>query len=475
MKNINIKSVLNDITVKASLGYSIGNILIKGISFLTLPVFTRILSTSDFGIYNSYIAYETILYMIIGITLHDSIRSAKYEFKNSFNEYISSITLIVILNLCVSLLIVHIYSEQLSKFTGFEKIILNILLIHSACTAILLIYNYVITLSYSYKQYLIMAFLNTGLNIGLSLLLISQECIEKKYLGRIFGASISMIVISLWILLYFYKRAKPVFNYDYWKFAIKYSIPIVPHGLSQVILSQFDRVMIQRIVGASEAGLYSFSYTLSTIYKIIINSLESTWSPWFYEQMGKKNYDNIRKRSNVYFIIFLFIIMILVFITPEITIIMSGRDFWNSKYTTIPVLLGSFFAAIYVIPVQVEYYYKKTSLIAMGTIGAAIINIILNVICINKYGYIAAAYTTLLSYFINFIFHLIMTYKIIGFMLFDLRMIALIVICLFFIGIISLFAMEKFIVRFLFLIIWSVILSMMLYKIINKDYLKGDE
>ena len=78
--------------VKAGLGYTVGNYLIKGLSFLTIPLFARLLDTSDYGKYNSYMAFEAIVYIFVGLALHTSFKKAKYRFEKDFNEYVSSCT-----------------------------------------------------------------------------------------------------------------------------------------------------------------------------------------------------------------------------------------------------------------------------------------------------------------------------------------------------------------------------------------------
>ena len=67
--------------VKAGAGYIIGNYLLKGITFLSAPIFTRLLSTDEYGIFGAYLSYESILYIIKGLALHSSIANAKYEYK----------------------------------------------------------------------------------------------------------------------------------------------------------------------------------------------------------------------------------------------------------------------------------------------------------------------------------------------------------------------------------------------------------
>lgn len=82
--------------MSAGIWYTVGNILIKGINFLAIPIFSRIMSTDEFGIYNVFISYEAILYIVIGFAVHTSIRSANIKFENQIDKYTSSVSLIYI-------------------------------------------------------------------------------------------------------------------------------------------------------------------------------------------------------------------------------------------------------------------------------------------------------------------------------------------------------------------------------------------
>lgn len=75
-------------------------------------------------------------------------------------------------------------------------------------------------------------------------------------------------------------------------------------------------------------------------------------------------------------------------------------------------MVGGLFSLAYGIPAIVEYYHKKTIYISIGTIGAAVVNVVLNYIFIPKFGYVAAAYTTLFSYAMYYLFHSIISYRI---------------------------------------------------------------
>ncbi len=93
----------------------------------------------------------------------------------------------------------------------------------------------------------------------------------------------------------------------------------------------------------------------------------------------------------------------------------------DSSVIAFPVLFSMYLSFLYYFPASVEYYYKKTNFIAVATMSAAVLNIILNAIFIPLHGYIAAAYTTVFCYSLYYIFHLYLSKYIHGSMVYDLK------------------------------------------------------
>ena len=100
---------------KAGAGYIIGNYLLKGITFLSAPIFTRLLTTEEYGDFGAYIAYESIFYIILGLALHSSITNAKYEYKEKFNEYVSSLVLLSGISVGIWLILANVFYNVYSK------------------------------------------------------------------------------------------------------------------------------------------------------------------------------------------------------------------------------------------------------------------------------------------------------------------------------------------------------------------------
>lgn len=401
--------------VKAGLGYTIGNIFIKGIGFLTLPLFSRLMTTEEFGIFNVFISYDAILFIIIGLALHSSLRSAKYCFKNQIDRYTSSISLIYVLSCMFLLVVVTIFHSPLSKLLDFPTIILYMLVLYSFGSAVLTLYNNRISLDYSYKKYLIVAGINSIGNVAVSLLFVLTIFRHDRALGRILGSSMVILLLAVCLLITLYQKARPQFQKDYWTFAIRYSLPVIPHGISQVLLAQFDRIMIRTIDGNSQAGIYSLAGNIMLILTVITDSISASWSTWFYEQMNQEKSSKIQNAACQLLMLFTIFCVGLIGISPEMIWILGGEAYEPGKYIAIPMIISAFFIFMYNIVVPSEYYTKKTVYIMIGTMIASAINLVTNYIFINQYGYLAAAYTTLFSYICYLVLHLVISHHLIKF------------------------------------------------------------
>ena len=451
--------------LKAGVGYTIGNVLVKGISFLTLPLFSRLMTTEEFGVYNVFISYESILFVIIGLAIHTSMRSAKLEFPGKIDEYTSSVSLIYLVNLTFFGFVILFFGKQISSLINFSEAVLVMLVLYSFGSAVLTLYNHRISLDYAYKKYLIIALINTVGNIGLSLFLILTVFSQKRDIGRITGATVSLTALSVVLLLQFYKLARPKYNPAYWKFAIKYSLPIVPHGISQVLLAQFDRIAIRSMVGDAAAGIYSLAGNIKLVLTIITESISTAWTTWFYEEFHTGNREKIQDNAKKLCGLFCLFSVILIFISPELIHLLGGIEYIDGRYVAVPMIIDAFLLFVYNIVVTAEYYYKKTIFVMLGTIVAAVINLITNLIFIKKYGYIAAAYTTLFAYVIYLILHLTISRKLSGFFILRLKFLFLYSSLIILSAVLDLIFVEKLWLRLIFCVSIAAPLAAWLAKI----------
>lgn len=389
----------------AGVSYTIGNMLIKGIPFLTLPLFTRLLSKTDFGLYNTYLAYENIASILLGFGLAGTIRVAKIEYKEKFEQYISAIYGIQILLSTLIDVILYSVFMVLSIESWMTDEVMLMLLINCLCTQIYNIGSAKYAINGEVGKNLAISFVMTILNVGCSLFLCLSVYKEATYIGRIMGTCFAAIIVSIIILMQQVSKCSDWHNKTYWKFGLRMGAPLILHSLSLTLLAQCDKIMIQGLVGNAEAGIYSLSVTISGIIAVIVNAVDNAWAPWFYSNMEKKNTGIIYKYNNYMIILFTAFSVMFILISPDIIHLMSAKEYWDSIYTTPLLLISVLFNFYYLIPVNFEYYHKKTGYIAYSTVITAIINVILNYVLLIVIGYYGAALATCASKIILFVMH----------------------------------------------------------------------
>lgn len=163
--------------------------------------------------------------------------------------------------------------------------------------------------------------------------------------------------------------------------------------------------MITWLADASQSGIYSLSYSLGMITYAITLSIDGIWIPWFTNKMKEKSYDEINYITKDYIKLITYIMCGLIIVSPEILKILASKSYWEGIKLMPIIIVANFLFFAYNIYSNLEHYYKKSNQITALTILAAVLNLVLNYIFIPKFGYVAAAFTTAISYFVIFILH----------------------------------------------------------------------
>lgn len=388
---------------KASTCYLFGNIFNKGIAFLTVPIFTRILSTTDYGIVTTYNSWISILGMFMGFTLHMGVRMASVDYKEKLDDFMSSIILFISMTSFGIVLIVTAGAVLLNVKVNILLLILCLLQAYSA--AVIEDYSHYLMMQYRYKFRTILMVLPNLIAVIFSIIAITLVLKTDLYLGRIIPTAVVYLIFGIIIVLIVLKKGKRKINWGYVKYGLAISAPLIVHGIALNILSQSDRTMITWLADASQTGIYSLIYNFSMIATVITTSLEGVWIPWFTNRMTKKEFSDINKLAIDYINLMTYAMVCLILVAPEIVRILASKDYWEGITIIPPIVLANYVIFIYTLYVNIEHYYKKTANITINTVVAAFINIVLNFVLIPKYGYVAAAYTTLTAYVVTLILH----------------------------------------------------------------------
>ena len=380
--------------------------MLQGIAFITTPIFTRLLGTAQYGTYSLFNSWVLILTCLMGLSISSSIGTGLYTFKDKYiqfrNSALLSSTLICIIEIAVIILI----SPVLSKATSFS---IGLVLVIAITAFAHYIVNFA-QMSFIYEKKagsnFILSVSVSVISVLFSIFLIYRAGTETRYLGRIYGVAITYFLAAIIVWLLLFLRKPTGINKEYLKYGIIVGFPIVFHSLSQQILGQSDRVMMQMFgIATAEIGIYSLFYTLSSVLSTVLGALNNSWCPFYYDDVSDEKWDVLNKKCRNYIELFTVLGIGFLLLSREVSYLMADESYW-SGINIIPILsFAVYFTFMYQFPVNFEFFHKKTKIIAIGTVGAGILNIILNAIMIPMWGMYGAAIATALSYLALFFAH----------------------------------------------------------------------
>ena len=230
--------------------------------------------------------------------------------------------------------------------------------------------------------------------VGILLVLYSED----KVTAFILGLALVEIVFFTGLFIVQMKKGKAFYSGFYWKYALTMCVPLVPHYLSQTVLNSSDRIMIEKMCSSDEAGIYSLAYSLSIIMTLFNTALSQTVNPWIYKKIKEKQIGDITSIAYMCLMFVAVVNIILIVLAPEAVRIFAPEEYYDAIWIVPPVAMSVFFMFSYGLFADFEFYFEKTVFISSATVAGAILNIILNYIFIDKFGYYAAGYTTLICY-----------------------------------------------------------------------------
>lgn len=388
---------------KASTFYLIGNLFNKGSAFLTVPIFTRILSTSDYGIITTYNSWISILSMIMGFAMYMGIRAAFIDYKEKIDDFMSVVTIFTLI--CSGIFFLLVGGGILLLNINVNHVLIYLCLIQGLASALIQNYSIYLMMQYRYKFRTALMILPNLLSVTVSVVAILFIVKKDLYMGRIVPTAIINVVFGMITIFCVLKKSHVCINRVYLKYGLAISAPLVLHGIALNILSQSDRTMLTWLADASQTGVYSLIYNFSMIATVITTALDGIWVPWFTEKLQRAERNQINDMAVNYVNVMTYAMIGVVLIGPEVVKLLASSRYWEGIIIIPPVVLSNYIIFAYTLYVNVEHFYKKTPYITINTLIAAGTNLILNYLLIPKYGYVAAAFTTLFSYLLSFILH----------------------------------------------------------------------
>lgn len=402
-KRIMQDSKLNKLALKAGVFYIVGQLFIRGITFLTTPVYTRLLSTAQYGEIRVYESWLLIMVPVMSLCLWRSVDRAKYDMGDKYNEYVSSVQSLSYLSILMFFGICLIFKSPVQKFWGMTDVMFFM--------AFLYVFGYTSILFMQRREKQMMRYKASIFITTVTIVPATLLSIALIYWGRMTGRFDELVELRVWgfyvpqvtggliVAALLWAQGRKFVHIGYWKYALSYSLPLIPEALSIQIMNQADKIMIQFLVGSEYTGIFALGTTISFIIWIVEDSVWNAFLPWMYEKISVNETEDVEKPWTVLMHGFGMMSWFLVALAPEIVAVLGSKEYRMAVFLIAPMVTGTMLRFYGYIYTAIQNYHKKTAYVAAGTIVTMIGNVILNYVCILRFGYMAAAYTTAASYF----------------------------------------------------------------------------
>lgn len=398
MKNSNEKND-NKLTARSAALNTAANILSLIIGAVMIPLITRVMPPEDIGIASTFLSNRNILVILITLASYEYVHKAMLEFHSEKTDYIYSISISCILMVAVSFLICIPFKDTLKKLLSLDDFLFYWLFISMLGYALFMLgRNYCIFHNKSIIIFMIV--LCSGPVCQILSILLSYIMPKSKYIGRVIGLDAVYCVVAIVLLVWLFTSRKHHFKKKYIQSTLSFTVPVIPHLLAQLVLTQCDLIMITYFSGSDKSGIYSMGHTVGFLAFTVMVQIMAVWSPWVYRKLEEKNFKSIYQNASYIILMGAYLTIGLMTVEPELVKIFLTEEYLPCMYIIPPLALSMFMQFTYIFLYDLEYYYKKPYWIAATSAIAAILNIILNLIFIPRFGYLAAGYTTLASYFV---------------------------------------------------------------------------
>lgn len=397
--NLNILQLYNQAapTVKASLWFVACSVIQKGLSFITVPIFTAIMPEEEYGYFSLFQSWLSVILIFATLNLHYQVyNNGALKFQNHTNEYVTSLIGLSWMASCILFLLFGLFYQLWTPVTGMP--LHWMLYMFLECT-MMMPYNIFLCrerMSNSYKSVVIVTLLSVFSTTLFGLYMVSTH--NGSADSRLLAIVICEVIIGGTIFFILFPLGRTLYNKIIWKYALHLAIPLLPHYLANVVLTSLGSIMIARYCGGEKLALYTVANSLGMIMQIVVNSVNAAINPWIYRTMNIKNYRELRKGTSI-----LYLLMAVLTVIPTLIGTAYIRLFMKPSYYEAAALIGiiaasSYFTYVYSILLVFELYFEKTKYTSTASVIAAIANTVLNYYGIQAWGYQAVAYVTLICY-----------------------------------------------------------------------------
>lgn len=390
--------------VRASLWFTICSFVQKGISFITVPIFTRLMTTEQYGMYSLFLSWDSVVIVFATLNLsYQVFNNGLVKYEDDRDGYTSS--MLGLSNVCTTVLLAFylLFRDSINEISGLSTPLFLLMFLQYYFNQALALWTVKERFFYRYRALTCItlgsAFASSA--IGVIAVIFAQD----KVFARVASLALVNVIVGVCIYLQVIRRGRKLVCWKYWKYVLALNLPLIPHYLSMTALGSVDRILIGSICGAAFTALYSISFNIASILNLLLSSINSSYIPWFYQKMHNGDVRSISKVSTALLVVVGALSLIPALFGPEVVRLLGSEKYMDGIWVMPSVSIGVYFTFVYSLFSNYELYYDESRIIMIASLAAAALNIGLNLFLLPIFGFVAAGYVSLGCYVALSFFH----------------------------------------------------------------------
>lgn len=388
---------------KSAVWYTLASFTTKALGFITIPLFTRLMTTAEFSSFNNYAAWQQILLAIFGLESYLTINRARFDIeRDELQAYQLSVLCAGAAFTAILAAVAAIASSPFEDITALETPHLIVMILYILFYPSFAMFQSLQRVNYRYK-------LSAGLSFGvsfwatlLSVLLVMG--LPDALMGRIIGQYAPFIVVGAGFFIWYAFTGKSV-RRSYVEYALRLCVPLVIATCGSQVLLLGCRIISQHFCTADGAAFVSLATTCSQIALVLITALNNAWSPWLMDCLNVRKYDEARKTFSTLLWGVCLTTLGVSLAAPELVDILGGNTYSPTVYAIPSFMCSCLLSMIASQYVFVETFHKKVKMGGLITLVISVLNLGICTILARLFGFAGVGYGNIVSYSILILCH----------------------------------------------------------------------
>ncbi len=384
---------------RAGIWNIISAVVARGVGMVGTPIFTRILSPAEYGVYPLYTTWLGLFTSLATVGLAGgAIYRAYQRYGKEKNRLLSAALGLFFAIFGIFMLLTFLAAPLITSVSGLDSGILYMMLGDIFLSSVVGFCAARAKYEYKYKQLAAINIASALLLPGIALLFTYTPYRAE---ARIFASVIVSLIVALPQLALAFKRAPRLYDGEIWRYLLSVGLPLLPHLVSSSLILRVGEMVIGRAYGTAAVGKYSVAISVGFALTVLTNGLLQVVSPWVLRKIGANDFPAVQKMLGISVRALLLATLFVLAFAPEIMRIITPPEYHDALFAVYPLALSGVAVFISNSAVAAEMYYEKNGRASLVSIAVALLSLLLAVLLLPRLDYRAASIFTFSAYVLS--------------------------------------------------------------------------